>query len=83
MQVGRGRPGTGRGGVKIVGVLLRGRGWGAGRDRLWRGKIVGCSYGRTGEGGEGEAGEAVGWGWAGGWAVVKARATPGNPASIL
>ena len=34
LQAGRGRPGTGRGGVKIVGVLLRGT-WGAGRDRSW------------------------------------------------
>ena len=82
LQVGRGRPRTGRGWVKIVGVLLGGGGWSgrAGRDGL-----VG-----TGRGGvkivrvllRGDAGgRGGGQGQGGGWAVVKARATPGNPAS--
>ena len=37
--------------------------------------------GGEGEGGGGEAGVRGGRGL--GWAVVKARATPGNPASII
>ena len=49
LQVGRGRPGTGRGGDKIVGVLLRGGG--LGRERVeeavgkGRGLGLGCCKG--------------------------------------
>ena len=76
LQVGRGRHWTGRGGVKTVGVLM----WGAGRDRSWMGYNCGGApagiRGIVGKGG-GETGKGRGW------AVVKARATPGNPACNL
>ena len=86
LQVGRGRPGTGRGGVKNCGGPRGGVGG-------WSGQFVlgapagGC--GTVGEEGRGKAGGKRGGGGGSGeeagegWAVVKARATPGNPASIL
>ena len=72
-------------GLEIVGVhgVGVGRGWGGG----WSGQVVlgapAGGYGAVGRGGEGEGEGGSRGGAGGGWAVVKARATPGNPASIL
>ena len=77
-------------GLQIVGVYGVGWGWGVGG---WSGQVVlGAPAGRCGTVGEEERRGEAGGGEAGGggsgeeagegWAVVKARATPGNPASI-